>query len=247
MNPIERSEWWDAIERGNVHLIANLLEKNPSFLERNDNDHQSYSLNYACLYEQVQSVLALLLAGSDVNHQNENGKKTALMYASKNNQKEIVTLLLSFGADPNIQDDQGRTSLMIACSNGYYEIAKSLLDAGAAIDLSDNRGNTALMYATHTNHTLVINVLLSRSADINIKNESGSSSLMLARDRRYFHLVKIFLDANANINDLLQEARHVDTMVKHEEIYSHIEKCVHELTPENFRIWKKYRLQSLFK
>lgn len=40
----------------------------------------------------------------------------------------MVRLLLSYGADANIQDNQGTTALMFACERGHTHIARLLLE-----------------------------------------------------------------------------------------------------------------------
>ena len=60
---------------------------------------------------------------------------TPLILASSINHKEIIKLLLSRGADPNITDNAGISALHFACTYGNAAIVEMLLDAGADMDL----------------------------------------------------------------------------------------------------------------
>ena len=60
---------------------------------------------------------------------------TPLILASSINHKEIIKLLLSRGADPNITDNAGISALHFACTYGNAAIVEMLLDAGAGMDL----------------------------------------------------------------------------------------------------------------
>uniref|UniRef100_A0A8C5HX30 KN motif and ankyrin repeat domain-containing protein 4-like n=1 Tax=Gouania willdenowi TaxID=441366 RepID=A0A8C5HX30_GOUWI len=56
--------------------------------------------------------------------------QTALHLAVRHGRVVMVRLLLSFGADANIQDAQGTTALMFASERGHTHIARLLLERG---------------------------------------------------------------------------------------------------------------------
>ncbi len=74
--------------------------------------------------------------------------------------KDIIKLLLGFGADPNIQDSSGLTALMQAIlvndKEKKLEYVKLLLDYGALLDLKNNQGRTALDIAWRRNDQDVV-------------------------------------------------------------------------------------------
>ena len=61
---------------------------------------------------------------------------------------EIVHLLLENGSNPNMTDNDGRSSLMAASQEGYTETVHLLLEAGADPNMVNRMGITALMSAS---------------------------------------------------------------------------------------------------
>lgn len=75
---------------------------------------------------------------------------------------EKIELLLSQGANPNIQDYSGKTPLHIHASSRSDEsgeICEMLLYAGADPTIKDNDGETALDYATKANNKETVDML----------------------------------------------------------------------------------------
>lgn len=58
--------------------------------------------------------------------------------------KEMVELLLEFGADPNISVKNGFNSLFIAARKGHTDILELLIQKGCPFDVADNMGFTPL-------------------------------------------------------------------------------------------------------
>uniref|UniRef100_A0A8C5HV32 KN motif and ankyrin repeat domain-containing protein 4-like n=1 Tax=Gouania willdenowi TaxID=441366 RepID=A0A8C5HV32_GOUWI len=86
--------------------------------------------------------------------------QTALHLAVRHGRVVMVRLLLSFGADANIQDAQGTTALMFASERGHTHIARLLLERGQCdLMLANKRGQTALSIATQMSHTDTANLL----------------------------------------------------------------------------------------
>jgi hypothetical protein len=82
------------------------------------------SLGFAAGYESVESVRRLLDAGVGVNCVTSG--QTALILAARWNKPENVKLLLSRGADPDIEDRAGSIALEVAAQQGYANVTSIL-------------------------------------------------------------------------------------------------------------------------
>ena len=80
----------------------------------------------------------------------ESGGRSALMYAAEKGNLEIVKLLVSYGADMNLENQYGLTPLMAAANFGQIEVIKYFLESGVAPDTVDNFGETAAYKAAQT-------------------------------------------------------------------------------------------------
>lgn len=81
-----------------------------------------------CLGVKIDLVEEALKNGADVDAKDEYTSRTALHYASRIGNLEIVKTLLEHGADATIKDKYGRTSLYYALDNGYLEIVKMIIE-----------------------------------------------------------------------------------------------------------------------
>ncbi|XP_017275852.1 KN motif and ankyrin repeat domain-containing protein 4-like [Kryptolebias marmoratus] len=99
-------------------------------------------------------VVRKLMELGNVNICSSQTGQTALHLAVRHGRVVMVRLLLSCGADANIQDTQGTTALMFASERGHTYIARLLLERSQCdLMLSDKRGRTALSIATQGSHT----------------------------------------------------------------------------------------------
>ncbi|TMS33840.1 hypothetical protein L596_001531 [Steinernema carpocapsae] len=101
----------------------------------------------------VSAVVQRLFQHGDVNKKAEQHGQTALMLAASHGNVEGTKLLLSAGADVNIQDEEGSTALMCAAEHGHTEVVRLLLkhsDIDASI--ADCDSSTALSIAVENRH-----------------------------------------------------------------------------------------------
>lgn len=90
----------------------------------------------------------LIHEGVDVNAETGDGSY-ALNAAAVSNYHDLVRLLLSHKAAPNVQNSQGDMPLICATKYGGGDATtvKLLLEAGTDMKIADNQGSTALDYA----------------------------------------------------------------------------------------------------
>uniref|UniRef100_A0A7N8XZM4 KN motif and ankyrin repeat domain-containing protein 4-like n=1 Tax=Mastacembelus armatus TaxID=205130 RepID=A0A7N8XZM4_9TELE len=99
-------------------------------------------------------VVRKLMEMGNINIRSSQTGQTALHLAVRHGRDVMVRLLLSCGADINIQDNQGTTALMFASERGHTPIARLLLERSQCdLMLTDKHGRTALSIAQQGSHT----------------------------------------------------------------------------------------------
>ena len=164
-------------------------------------------LYIACSMGLESTVMKMLECGARVD--GNSGKKLPLIAACKNEHVSVVQLLLTNGANPNLQEDciedryHGSFPLHIAATDGNFELVELLLKHGADIDVTDMRGDTALHRAVRFysvkhlncgNQTSVVDILLENKADVNKMNNCGETQLYLAASRGLLYVVNKMLE-----------------------------------------------------
>lgn len=127
---------------------------------------------------------------------------------------DMISLLIKFGANVNIQDNEGRTSLMLTplytnkdLKSKHTYIAQLLIDNGADVNIGDNQGNTALLVASAVGCIDIVKLLITAGANINAQNNDGHTALIAASTYRYKDLesgckkvVKLLIDNGVDID-----------------------------------------------
>ncbi|KAK5859549.1 hypothetical protein PBY51_021101 [Eleginops maclovinus] len=98
-------------------------------------------------------VVRKLMELSNINIRSSQTGQTALHLAVRHGRVVMVRLLLSCGADTNLQDREGATALMFAAERGHTHIARLLLERSQCdLTLTDKRGQTALSITMQGSH-----------------------------------------------------------------------------------------------
>jgi ankyrin repeat protein len=90
----------------------------------------------------------LLEQGVNPNVKSKTDEDFPLLIATSWQSQSIVTLLLDYGADPNLQQRDGKSALMEACQQNNKDIVALLLSKGADASLKNRRGLTALEFVS---------------------------------------------------------------------------------------------------
>ena len=133
-----------------------------------------------------------LLKNSNVNiNQFDEQGVTLLMWATISKNLTIVTILLQYGADPNLRYVYyHKTPLMLASSIGCVDIVKVLLDNDADPNLRDYEGNTSLLFATRYKYLDVVEVLL-QYADKDLSDSLGDTAVMIAVSQTNLNILRL--------------------------------------------------------
>merc|ERR1711922_52713 len=82
-----------------------------------------------------------------------------------NRNKEIVDLLLKYGANYDIQDKNGDTALIIAVKTGNVDIFNKLIVHGADMEKRNRQDKTALFISVFLLDIEIAEILLKNGAD----------------------------------------------------------------------------------
>ena len=153
---------------------------------------------------------------ADVNVETTGSGTTALHQASRYGHEDVVSVLLSHGADPTKRLRDGRTPLYLSAHAGYESIIQLLLDhigegraegeARAAVlkqyvDLpreeGEDEGTTPLMQAATYGHTEALQLLIESRASVDLQSADGDTALLLACADGHEQPAKMLLQANA--------------------------------------------------
>ena len=97
-----------------------------------------------------------------MNAKNDQGW-TPLMFAASEGDTTTADVLLSRGADVDLQSQNDETALMLAARWGHFRLVRMLLiDAEANVNLRNNDGKTALTIAREKGHTEIVELIESR-------------------------------------------------------------------------------------
>jgi len=123
---------------------------------------------------------------------------TALHYAARAGQLDVVKTLLRYHPDVNARDNRGRTALMEASHGGPWkfepaeEIIQLLLDHNAQVDL---------LQAAATGRTDLIAAILDRDGTpIDSPDDQGKAALFHAAQNNRFAAVKLLVERGADVN-----------------------------------------------
>src|SRR5258706_13501787 len=151
--------------------VVQMLMDNGADLKARARDG-SVPLMFAAGGGNINTAKLLIARGADINVQNSGS--TPLIIATVENQTEMVSFLLSNGADPEGRDREGYTALFYAAHNLKSENAngitvpsvKLLLTHGAKVNVQGNDDTTPLAWAAKKGEWDVCEILLDAGADV---------------------------------------------------------------------------------
>ncbi len=130
------------------------------------------------MHGKTSAVKKKLEQGADPNERARNW--TLLHWACQEGHLKIVRLLIKFGAEVNVSEDEDFTPLVMAAGKGHNAIVRELLKAGADANARVHASSdfTALHLACAWDRIAVVKTLVEMSdADINARNRDGKTPL----------------------------------------------------------------------
>ncbi|WP_342257708.1 ankyrin repeat domain-containing protein [Spiroplasma endosymbiont of Nomada ruficornis] len=140
----------------------------------------------------------------NANIEDKKSRYTPLQIAVKNNNIEMVKLLLENHADIDAQDVDGCTPLHLVVECNNIEMVKLLLENHADVNLKDINGCTPLHWAVECNNIEIVKLFIENGADINAQDETLATTLYLSIYTKNIEMVKLLLEngADPNIKDV---------------------------------------------
>lgn len=111
-----------------------------------------------------------------INTRDITSGQTALHIVTARRDLRWMSFLLGKGANPNVQDNRGRTPLMLASNLGFVDGVELLVSRKAHIDDSNATGETPLITAVHRNDPDMVRILLQAGANPDRADNSGRTA-----------------------------------------------------------------------
>jgi ankyrin repeat protein len=146
------------------------------------------------------AAIALLQQKAGVNIPEADGT-TAIAWAARQDDLDMVDRLIHAGADVKAANRYGVTPLSLACINGDAIMIEKLLKAGADPNADGAEDETPLMTVARTGSVAAAKVLLAHGAKIDAREAwHGETALMWAAAQQHPDMVKTLIAADANVN-----------------------------------------------
>ncbi len=144
-------------------------------------------------------VLAFNEAYKKVENPNVRNKigDTILAYAVILKKYEIISSIISKGADVNLLSGLGFTPMQISIELKDYKSFLMLADAGSVLDYVDGFGRSYLMHAARVGFLPAVSYLVSRNVDLNLMDNDGFTALAIAQKHKQEVIVQYLLKNGA--------------------------------------------------
>ena len=171
------------------------------------------ALHLACLRPVYHSdtIKFLLFHGANTNIGDTQGDRPIHLIIAGRYNKEILDLLIKYGADINKQGNHGYTVLHLVCQDFRYislDIIKLILSYRANPNISDNNGDYPIHLVVNNSNPYrrnicqIIDTLIQSGADINKQGNNGDTVLHLVcrQPGNHHDTIQFLLSRGANPN-----------------------------------------------
>lgn len=143
----------EAAALGETELLERLLHEQPDGQDERSADGFTL-LQLACYFGHPEAAVLLIRHGADIEAVSENPMQIRPIHAAAGGDNNgALAALLTAGADPNAEQQQGFVALHACAQNGNAEGIRLLLEHGADPSLRTAQGKTAADFAAEAGHS----------------------------------------------------------------------------------------------
>jgi ankyrin repeat protein len=109
-----------------------------------------------------------------------------LMLAAKQDNCEVLSMLINQGCNLDLINDDGYSALMISASYGFTKTLRYLIQANANLEIADkHNGRTALLIAARQGYLNCVELLIIAGSDVHYTDRYGKTALSIAAEHTY--------------------------------------------------------------
>jgi len=214
-----------------ISIIKYLYENGANIILKNDEGESFLNIIKGKFNENDINEIKKIL-----NQKRKDGE-TALTFACKTRNVEIIEDLIDFGVDVNIKNAYDETALMILCKNLYFdnekkqELFEKIIRKKGNINKVYKFGFTLLTMACYFVNEELVEYLLSKNEKINeyvnIRNIDGDTPLTIACYFNNEKIIKLLVENGASINEENDDKENpliISKSLKNDEIIEYLEE-----------------------
>ncbi|OWF54450.1 E3 ubiquitin-protein ligase mind-bomb-like isoform X2 [Mizuhopecten yessoensis] len=160
-----------------AQLFVDMLKVQPPVQAASANIVQAAAQN------DINTIQQVLSQKPDKVNFSQDGK-TALHLACYEGHSQVVTLLLKYNANLDLQDGEGDSALHYAAFGKETETMKQLLNAGAKVNIVNKAGHSPLHISIGKACEEAVEILVRHGSDVNIKADDGDTTMHDAVQQR---------------------------------------------------------------
>lgn len=161
-------------------------------------DNKSENIIDAVMRNDCIYIIKYYNAGKDIMVVDEK-KENLLHKASRNDNYEVVDLLIKLGVDLNAKNRYGDTPLHLAVQFKNSDTVDKLIFEGANINIQNKKKVSPLHIAASIGNEYVISMLLDHGAKINIADENGMHPIHYAVKSGKRSIIRSLLNCGASL------------------------------------------------
>lgn len=160
-------------------------------------------LSRACVYPHTDSAVVeeLIRAGAVIDYRDKRGR-TPLMKALLSGNSGAVKLLLNYGADPSLIDNEGRNALFYLPEKFTKEQLENILATDVQANVRDKTGRTPLMvFVDRFDSPDMLALMISKRFNINRRAHNSESALDIAIKRGHLKSAELLFHSGARFDE----------------------------------------------